>query len=334
MEKEVLELEDMRLLLTNNWFEEVDEENEDRMENFYTPFQVHLRLKIPVDNMEYKMALQMLGLIGYYKGHKVPMNPDSGAFTIKTNNDEEKYIQPLIPKSKFDEIEAFIEEDENFNKYMREQCEKDAKALLTEENFICFSILTSSPSEHFGHLLTYAATEINQNLRSERKAHIFIDHQLTQSEIYDYITPYKEGVKSSFERTGLALPGMPECKNTSVFTDSMEALRTYYKICNNKNVVVDNPVIIKNFVGKLIEKKQIPPENNIDQISKNYISLRRVSKYLFDEYHGLYDLGLKLKYSKFKQLGAIGEAEMLNDVLLLLKKHKDRLLKEKMEREA
>ena len=56
----------MRLLLTNNWFEEVDEENEDRMENFYTPFQVHLRLKIPVDKFrwQWKVKNSMLILNG------------------------------------------------------------------------------------------------------------------------------------------------------------------------------------------------------------------------------------------------------------------------------
>lgn len=333
MEKEVIDIEEMRLLLVNNMFEEVSADNEDRLENFYTPFQIHLRLKVPVDNREYKMALQMLGMFGYYKGHSIPTNPDSGAFYIKENPDGEKYIQTLIPKSKLDEVESFIEEDENFNQYMRSECEKDAKALFEETNFICFGIMTSSPSEHFGHLLTYAATEITQAISTPRKAHIFIDHKLTETEILDYITPYKEGVKSSYERTGLALPGMPECHNVNDFTSDVEALRMYYKICNKKNIVVDNPIPIKNFLGKLIEKKQIPPENNINEIAKNYISLRRVSKYLFDEYYSLYDLGLKLKYSKFKQIGAIGEAEILNDVVLLLRKHKDKLLKEKEERE-
>lgn len=334
MDKEVLDIDEMRLLLLNNMFDEITEDNEERLENYYTPFQIHLRLKIPVDNREYKMALQMMGLMGYYKGHSVPGDPDVGAFMLKENPTGERYIQVLIPQSKLEDVEQFINEDENFNTFMKEMCENDAKALFQENDFICLSMLTSSPSPHFGHILTYAATEVQNKIRSERRAHIYIDHKWNESEIDDYITPYKEGVMSSYERVGIAVPGMAECTDESSFTQSMEALRMFYKICNKKNVVVDNPFMIKNFCSKWMEKNHVPVENNIDVIAKNYISLRRVSKYLFDEYLTLYDLGLKLNYSRFKQLGSIGEAEMLNDVIVLLLKNKERLLQDKYEREC
>lgn len=333
MEKEVLDIDEMRLLLVQNMFEEITEENEERLESFYTPFQIHLRLKIPVDNREYKMALQMMGLMGFYKGHSIPTDPDVGAFIIKENPDGERYIQVLIPQNKLDEVEQFINEDENFNQYMKKMCEEDAKALFEESSFICMSMLTSSPSPHFGHILTYAATEIENCIRTTRRAHIYVDHNWNETEIEDYITPYKEGVLSSYERTGIAVPGMPECIDHSQFTPTMEALRMFYKICNKKNIVVDNPFIIKNFAAKWLERNHVPIENNIDTISKNYISLRRVAKYLFDEYLTLYDLGLKLKYSKFKQVGSIGEAEMLNDIVVLLLNNKEKLLQDKWERE-
>ena len=333
MEKEVLDIDEMRLLLLNNMFEEVTEENEDRLENFFTPFQIHLRLKIPVDNREYKMALQMMGLMGFYKGHSIPTDPDVGAFLIKESADGDRYIQVLIPQTKLDDVEQFINEDENFNQYMKKMCEEDAKALFEESDFICLSMLTSSPSPYFGHILTYAATEVESLVSTSRRAHIYIDHDWNEKEVDDYITPYKEGVMSSYERTGIAVPGMPECNDPSSFTKSMDALRLFYKVCNKKNVVVDNPFVIKNFTSKWMERNHVPVENNIDEISKNYISLRRVAKYLFDEYLTLYDLGMKMKYSKFKQLGSIGEAEMLNDILVLLLNNKERLLQEKMERD-
>lgn len=332
-QKETLDLEEMRLLLVNNMFEEVDPENEDRLENFYTPFQIKLRLKVPVDTSEYNMALQMLGLRGYYKGHTIPMNPDSASFMIKENPDGDKFIQILIPKSKLDEVESFIEEDDNFNKYMREMCEKDAVALINENDFLCFSVITSGPSEHFSDIMTYAAVEIKGNMLSPRKAHLYLDHKWGEKEIEDYITPYKEGVQSSFERLGIAVPGMPECVDYDMFTESTEAMRMYYKMCKNKNVIVDDPIKVKNFMGKLLEKKQIPIENNIDAISKNYISIRRASKYLFNEYHNLYELSQVLKYNKFQQMSSIGEAELLSEVVVRLKKNLPTILKEKEERE-
>lgn len=332
-QKDTLDLEEMRLLLVNNMFEEVDPENEERLESFYTPFQIKLRLKVPVDTAEFNVALQMLGLRGYYKGHTIPMNPDNASFMIKENPDGEKFIQILIPKSKLDEVESFIEEDDNFNKYMRDMCEKDAIALIKENDFLCFSILTSGPSEHFSDVMTYAATEIKNNMLSPRKAHLYLDHKWTEKEIEDYTTPYKEGVQSSFERLGIAVPGMVECVDYGMFTETTEALRTYYKICKGKNVVVDDPVKVKNFMGKLLEKKQISVENNIDIISQNYISLRRASKYLFNEYHNLYELSQLLKHNRFKPIGAIGEAELISEVVVKLKINLETILKEKEERE-
>lgn len=333
MSDDKLDLEEMRLLLRSNLFEEIDPENEERLENFYTPFQIKLRLKVPVDTAEYNVALQMLGLRAYYKGHAIPTNPDTAAFMVRENPDGEKFIQTLIPKSQLSEVENFIEEDDNFNKYMREMCEKDAKALLQENDFICFSILTSGPSEHFSDVMTYAATEVKQGSKSPRKAHIYVNHDWTEKQIEDYTTPYKEGVQSSYERIGIAVPNMPACVDHDMFTPSKEALRTYYKICSQRNVIVDDPIKVKNFIGKWIEKESIPPENNINEISKNYISLRRVSKYLFNEYHSLFDLGGVLKYSKMRQLGSIGEAEMVADVVVILKRNIEQLLQEKQERE-
>lgn len=333
MSDDKLDLEEMRLMLVSNMFEEVDPENEDRMDNFFTPFQIKMRLKVPVDTAEFKVAMQMLGLNGFYKGHSIPANPDVASFTIRENGDGEKFIQTLVPKSQLSEVENFIEEDENFNQYMREMCEKDAKVLIQENDFICFGMLTSGPSEYFSDVMTYGATELKGNKKTERKAHIYVNHNWNEKKIEDYITPYKEGVMSSYERLGIAVPNMPECIDHDMFTDSKEALRTYYKICNDRNIIVDDPIKVKNFLSKWLEKEHVPPENNITELSKNYISIRRASKYLFDEYYNLYELGGVLNYHKLKQLGSIGEAEMLSDVVVILKRNMEKLLKDKMERE-
>lgn len=328
--KEKLPLSEMILLLEKNMFEKIEEDDEERLENFLTPFQIRLRLKVPVENAEFGVALQYLGLKGYYKGHNIPFNPDNTAFTVKTNKDGESYLQTLVRKSMLEEIEDFIEKDEMFNEYMRKQCEQDAKDFLSNEDFINFSMLTSGPSEFFSHIITIAATEISKGLKTDRKSHIFIDHKLNDEDLLDYITPYKEGVKSSYERTGIALPGMDECLDSSIFTPSLDALRTYYKICNNKNVIVDDPVSIKNFISKWLEKNNLDESYNINEISSSYISIRRVSKYFFNEYYNLYDLGLHLKYNKLKQRGSIGESELLSDIIPLLK---DKIINIKQEEE-
>lgn len=333
MSDDKIDLEEMRLTLVNQMFEEVDPENEERLENFYTPFQIKLRLKVPVDTKEYGVALQMLGLRGFYKGHSVPMDPDAAAFTIKEGSDGEKYIQTLIPQSKLDEVESFIAEDENFNKYMMDQCKSDGLALIQEDNFICFGMVTSGPSEHFSDVMTFAATELKENAKTDRKAHVYINHDWNEKKIEDYITPYKEGVQSSYERLGIAVPNMEQCNDREMFTESKESLRTYYKICNKRNIVVDDPIKIKNFMNKWLEKDHVQPENNIDVIAKNYISIRRASKYLFNEYYNLFELSGVLNYRKTKQLGAIGEAEMLADVVAILKKNIHQILEDKMERE-
>lgn len=331
--KEKKDLEEMRLLLESNMFEEITEDNIERLDNFYTPFQIKLRLKVPLDNAEYNMALQFLGLRGFYEGHTIPTNPDNAAFTIKENSEGDKYIQTLIRKSMLEEIESFIEEDENFNQYMKEKCKEDFDAFNQEKDFITFAVMTSGPSENFSHILTYAASEIKNNIKTDRQAHIYVNNHLSEKEIEDYITPYKEGVKSSYERSGIAVPGMNECENPNTFTDSMASLRLYYKMCNKKNVITDDLIKVKNFVLKLVEKNNLQPDYSIEHISKNYISLRRVSKYLFDEYYSMYELAQHLKYRKMLQYGSIGETEILIDLTLLLKNNMNQILKEKYERE-
>lgn len=333
MENQKKDLEEMRLLLESNMFEEITEDNIERLENFYTPFQIKLRIKAPLDNAEYNMALQYLGLRGFYEGHTIPTNPDNAAFMIKENPEGEKYIQTLIRKSMLDEIESFIEEDENFNQYMKEKCKEDFELLKNENDFISFALMTSGPSENFSHILTYGAAEVKNNIRTNRKSHIYIDNRLTEKEIEDYITPYTEGVKSSYERCGIALPGMNECTDPDKFTDAVSALRLYYKMCNGKNVITDDIIKIKNFMAKNLERHNIPLEYSIEIIAKNYISLRRISKYLFDEYYSLYDLSKKLKYGKLLQFGSLGEAEIISDLVILIKNNLDQILKEKEDRE-
>lgn len=332
MEKEKISLEDMILLLEKNMFEKVDEENEERMDFFFTPFQIRMRLKIPIDAAEYNTALQMLGFRGYYKGHTIPYDPDNCAFSIRKDDEGNEYIQVLIRKSKLDEIENFLENDELFNQYMTEQCKKDAEALLKNSSFIPFSILTSGPSENFSFILSFGATEYLNSFKTQRKAHIFIDHELNVQEINDYITPYKEGVKSSYERSKIAVPGMKECHNPNDFLRSIDALRMYYKICKKKNIVVDDPIKVKSFINKWIEKKGISSENNIDVISENYISLRRVSKYLFGEYYSLFDLCTHLKYNRLINTNSLGEAEIILELVSIIKSKQDELLKEREER--
>jgi len=330
--KEKKDLEEMRLLLESNMFEEITEDNIERLENFFTPFQIKLRLKVPLDNAEYNMALQFLGLRGFYEGHTIPTNPDNAAFTIKESLDGEKYIQTLIRKSMLDEIESFIEEDENFNQYMKEKCKADFDALYSEKDFISFAVMTSGPSENFSHILTYAATEIKDNKKTDRKAHVYVNNNLTEKEIEDYITPYTEGVKSSYERSRIAVPGMDDCDLNS-FTDSMSSLRLYYKMCNEKNVITDDIVKVKNFILKLVEKNNLQPDYSIEHISKNYISLRRVSKYLFNEYFSLFELAKHLNYRKMLQYGSLGETEILSDLTILLKNNMESILKAKEERD-
>lgn len=333
-QKEKKPLNEMRLLLESNMFEEVSDDNIDRLDNFYTPFQIKLRLKVPLDNAEYNMALQFLGLRGYYEGHTIPTNPDNAAFIIKESDDGEKYIQTLIRKSMLEEIENFIEEDENFNEYMKEKCKSDFNAFNSEKDFIVFAMQTSGPSENFSHILTYAASEIKENTKTSRNIQVFINNNLTEKEIESYITPYKEGVKSSYEYSRIAVPGMNDCNDHSLFTESRESLRTLYKVCNNKNIITDDIIRNKNFLLKLIEKNHLSPEYNIDVISKNYISLRRVCKYLFNEYYSLYDLAKELNYRGLLKYGAMGETEVLSDLTLLLKQNMSTIIKNKEDRES
>lgn len=319
MEQEKLPLDEVVLLLKNNFFSQIEEDDEDTLESYFTPFQARLRLKIPVDTPEFNMALQYLGIRGYYKGHTIPYNPDNAAFMVKENPEGELYIQPLMKRSLMSELENFMEEDENFNNYMREQCKKDAHALLNESNFITFALLTSGPSENFSHILTLSAVEIENMAITGRKSHVFVDNELSKQELLDYVTPYKEGVKSAYERSLIAVPGMEECKDSDTFTSLRNSAREYYKICNKRNVIVDDPIKTKNFIAKLLERSNVPEEYKIDLISKNYISIRRVSKYIYNEYLNFYELGEKLKYKKMIRFSSLGEAEILADLLPLLK---------------
>ncbi len=329
--KERKDIEEMRLLLVDNMFEELSEDSVDRLESFYTPFQVKLRLKVPLENAEYNMALQCLGLRAYYEGHTIPMNPDNTAFIIKESDDGEKYIQTLINKSMLDEIESFIEEDENFNNHMVQLCKKDFDAFMSSEDLVSFSVLTSGPSELFSHILTYGSSQSKKSIKTERTYHIYVNNNLTEAETLSYVTPYKEGVKSSYEYTGIAVPSMPECLNASFFTSSLDSLRTYYKICSGKNVISDDTIKVKNFMAKLIEKNRLPEEYGIESISNNYISLRRVSKYLFGEYHSLFDLSRLLNHGTFLINSSVGESELLISISKVLKEKIPEIIKKKNE---
>ena len=319
MEKETLPIEEVISLLKKNGFEELFEEDEDKLEYYYTPFQTRLKLKIPVDIPEFNMALQSLGIRCYYKGHTIPYDPYNAAFIIKENSDGKKYIQPLMKRSLMNELESFIEDNETFNEYMRSRCKKDANALLKNTDFRTLSLLTSGPSENFSHILTFSCIEIEKLIKTGRSSNVYVNNELTEKEIEEYTTPYKEGVKSAYEKYHIAVPGMKECKDINLFYDLKNSSREYYKICNKKNIIVDDPIKTKNFIAKLLEKTNLSQEYRIDEISKNYISTRRISKYIYNEYLPLKELCEKLKYKKTMKFSSIGEATILADIIPLLR---------------
>lgn len=331
-EKIKKDIDEMRLLLISNMFEEVTDENLDRLDYFYTPFQIKLKIKAPLYNNEYNMALQFLGLRSFYEGHTIPTNPDTTAFIIKENNDGERYIQTLIRKSMLDEIENFIAEDENFNQYMKEKCYNDFKAFTEEKDFFTLGITTSGPSENFSHLLAFSACQIKDNKNYNKKSMYLINNNFSEKDIEEYTTPFADGMKSAFQKTRIAVPGMKECLNESDFISQISVLRKIYAITKDSNLIIDDITKTRNFIGKLLKNNNLQDDFNIDLISANCISIRRLSKYLFNEYFSMYELAKHLKFRNINKFGSLGEAEILVDLFLILKNQMEQILKEKENR--
>ena len=111
--KEKIDIDEMVSMLKGADFEFIDEEeNPDRFSDFQTAFQIKKALKIPLSSHIIGQAIDYCGLRGFYKGHRIPANPDETAFTVRENMDKEKYIVPLFNKRMFSEIENVIKEDE------------------------------------------------------------------------------------------------------------------------------------------------------------------------------------------------------------------------------
>lgn len=319
---EKADVKEVCLLLKSNYFEEIDSEDEERLESFLTLYQIKKELKIPIENNLFSQALGMLGMRTFYKGHTIPGDPDKTAFVLRKNEEEEIYIQPLVKKSYLKEIEYFIKHDETFNNYMSNLCYSDYKASQEENHFFILGTLTTGPSEVFSHLISVGVIEVLNGKKTGFEKEFFIDNELTEKEIYNYITPYKNGYKSKYEQLGIALPGMKECSYNHIFDKSYVFLRKIYKYLNNKNVVVSSPEVFKEFVNLMFVKNRIDEKYRVEKIIKNYISVLRTEKYLSNEYLNLLEIQNKYKVNNVSYNSALSESHRVADIFLIQQKIK------------
>lgn len=288
--KEKIDIDEMVSMLKGADFEFIDEEeNPDRFSDFQTAFQIKKALKIPLSSHIIGQAIDYCGLRGFYKGHRIPANPDETAFTVRENMDKEKYIVPLFNKRMFSEIENVIKEDENFQKHLNEILKKEKEAFIKEKDFWVCDIITTAPSPAVGKLIAIIFVKIENNTLTDRYYYYLINPELTQEEIEAYTTPFKEGMKSSYEMTGIALPGMEEADENS-FISKYEALRMIYRISSKKNILSAHSDEVEDFINNYFKEKGIAEENHFQNIVKNHISIINMGKLITNQFLSPFEL--------------------------------------------
>lgn len=313
---EKADINEIVLLLKNNYFEQIDIEDEERLGSFLSLYQVKKELKLPIENNIFSQALSMLGYRTFYKGHTIPADPDKTAFVLRETEEKEVYIQPLIKKNCLNEIDYFIRHDETFNEYMSKLCQTDYDSIKKENHFFVIGTLTTGPSEIFSHLISVGIVEIINGKKTGFEIEFFIDNDLNEQEILNYKTPYKSGYKSKYEQLGIALPGMEECTYKHIFDKRYIFLRKIYKYLKNRNIVVSSPEIFKEFVNKMFVDNKINEEFRVEKIVKNYISVLRSEKYISGEFLTLLEIQNKYKVNNISYNSGLSEAHRISDILI------------------
>lgn len=318
-EKDKVDIEEMISMLKGADFEYVDEEeNPDRFSDFQTAFQIKKALKIPLSSHIIGQAIDYCGLRGFYKGHRIPANPDETAFTVRENIDKEKYIVPLFSKRMFSEIEDVIKEDENFQRHLGEILKKESEAFLKEKDFWVCDIITTAPSPAVGKLIGIIFLKIENNTLTNKYHYYLINPELSPEEIEAYTTPFKEGMKSSYELTNIALPGMEEA-NENAFISKYEALRMIYRICSKKNILSAHSDEVEDFINNYFKEKNISEEHRFQSIVKNHISIINIGKLLSNQFLSPFELKQFLSLPQKKPENILENANNIGQIGLALK---------------
>jgi hypothetical protein len=316
---DTVDIDKMISMLKNADFEFIDdEENPDRFSDFQTAFQIKKALKIPLNSQTIGQAIDYCGLRGYYKGHRIPANPDETAFTVRENINKEKYIVPLFKKRMFSEIENVIKEDENFQKYLGEILKKEKEAFIKEKDFWVCDIITTAPSPAFGKLIAIIFLKIENNSLTNKHFYYLINPEMNKNEIEAYTTPFKEGMKTSYELTGIAVPGMKESDENS-FISKYEALRNIYKICSKKNIISAHSDEIEDFINNYFKDLNIPVENHFQNIVSSHISIINIGKLITNKFLTPFELKDYLSLPQRKPKNILENVNNIGQIGLSLK---------------
>lgn len=316
---EKIDINELKDLLKNADFEFIDdEENPERIKDFFTTFQIKKKLNIPISTAILGQGLNFMGLRRYYKGYTIPNNPDETAFTLNTNMNGEKYLTPLFKKHIIDELKHIIQEDENFQKHLSVILKKEYEATTKEKDFLICDIITTAPSPSVGKLIAIIFLSIENNNPTNKYYYFLIDPQLNQNEIEAYITPYKEGLQSTYEKTGIILPGMDVETVPHHFESKYNALRKIYKICKNKNIVSVYSDEVNDFINNYFKELNI--EQDFEKIVKNHISILNIGKIKTGEYLSVFDLNKKFSIINRKPKNVLEYSQQLQNLFIKLKK--------------
>lgn len=320
MSQEKIDLKELTELLKRADFEYIDEEdNPERVNDFLTSFQIKKKLKIPLNNYLLGQAIDFCGLRGFYKGHRVPMNPDETAFTIRYNIDDEPYLVPLFHKRMFSEIEDVINENEQFQEYLNTICDKEKKALLNNDDFWVCDITATAPSPAVGKMIEMAFVKIeNNNVQKHQFYRYWINPELSPKALDDYNTPYKEGTLSPYQKTGIALPGMEDAK-PSQFITRYQAIRYIYKISKDKQIISAQSDEIEDFINIYFKELNISEEHHFNKIIKNNISIINMNKLITGRFMTPFEIKQHFNLNLKKPSNALEGAYNIADIALFLK---------------
>lgn len=279
-------------LLKENDFLEINQDNIEKKDNYYTSNEISRLLEVRLDHKSTDQLLLACGLKTYIEKKGVPANPEKTAFIVRyrekeisdeddsyVENDDivyEPYIVPLYHKSVIGDMNEFLINNEQFSSIKKEIIENNYKEKVkvvdyfkkNTNNYVYVDVVTSGYSLKNDFVIMVSFIEV-ENSEIINKEYLMIDDDIDTKKSNRYYFVNEKTGMSPYDYIKIDLPYTEN--NQYKFVSRINALRYIYKKTVNKNACFYNESAF-NFIQKMFESEDLI-KNSTPNIVKNIVYL-------------------------------------------------------------